>query len=320
MNLSPELPPKLPPLRESGGARSYSPLGIAVIGFGLVNLLFVPMMVSLRGPDHGAIFLATLVAGPLVAQFGILPAWLVWGERPFWSRLAIHWSLAVGLSLAWLCGIMMGMAADGPIGPPEFVFRDLAMMFLCLPAFSLGIEAPLWFLRFFFGWRIGRQGAPPDATRPLAIRDFLWGMAVISAALATVRGAGALDYSPSDAQIWIGIAISAGLAALASLIVMPLFAWCLLGTKDVGNGVAVIVVFTILAGCVMVAIIASMMPGPPPSGEPFVALFVFLASASASIAGALALARGAGYRLKIGRSGSDASRAAAEVNGQANRG
>jgi hypothetical protein len=314
MNMSSELPPKPPPLGESGGAASYSPLGIAAIGFGVVNLLYVPMMVSLRGPDHGAMFLAMLAAGPLLAQFGILPAWLVWGDGPFWRRLVIHWSLAIVLSLAWLCGMAMGMAADGPIVPAEMVFRQLVMLFLCLPAVSLGIEGPMWLLRFFFRWRITRKGASPDATRPLAIRDFLWGMAVISAALAAVRAAGAVDYSPSDAEMWVGMAIAVGSAALVSLVVMPLFAWCLLGTKNVGSGVAVIVVVTIFAAFVILAIIASMMGSAPPNGEPFAALFVFLASASASIGGALALARGAGYRLEIGRSGSAAAFQADEAS------
>jgi hypothetical protein len=114
--------------------------------------------------------------------------------------------------------------------------------------------------------------------------------------------------------MWVGMAIAVGSAALVSLVVMPLFAWCLLGTKNVGSGVAVIVVVTIFAAFVILAIIASMMGSAPPNGEPFAALFVFLASASASIGGALALARGAGYRLEIGRSGSAAAFQADEAS------
>ncbi|HUE71104.1 MAG TPA: hypothetical protein VMP01_09470 [Pirellulaceae bacterium] len=276
----------------------YSPLVLAAAGFGVVNLFFLPLVSSLDGPEEdGGMFLISLAAGPLVAQFGILPAWLVWGERPFWQRLAIHWSLAAGLALAWIVGLVL--AANDSMGPLDYLLWETFCVFLCSPVVSLGVETPLWFTRFILGWRLHRTVAAATARRPLAIRDFLWGMAVISAALAAVRAAAAASYGNGGSEMWLGVAIAAGFACLASLLVMPLFAWGILRAQVVGNGIAIIVAFTIVAGMVIIGVVTSMMGRPPPSGEPFAALFLFLGSTAASIAGALGLARAAGYRLVI---------------------
>src|SRR5262245_17149014 len=215
--------------------REFSPLGIAAIFFAACNLLGPPIVVSvLDAPaDDSAFLLPFIGVGIVLSQFGILPAWLVWGERVFWQRLTIHWALVTGLYLAWFLGLLIATGIDQDWPPPTTPLRALVVLFLCLPAVSLGIEAPMWVTRFFFGWRFCRPANAGGCARPLAIRDFLWGMAIISGGLAAIRGAAAVSYSPVNGEVWIDVAIAFAFAAVASLLVMLPIAWCILRLKDV---------------------------------------------------------------------------------------
>lgn len=300
--------------RETDGRAPLSPLAIAAIAYAVFDFLCMPLAMGMsRGADQGiAVFLA-MGAGAFVAQFGILPAWLVWGERPFWQRLVMHWALALGLTLVWLLGFAFAVAADGPPMPPPVMLRELASSLLYLPAISLGIEAPLWATRFFFGWRICRADQAQVAARPLGIRDFLWGMAIISAVLASVRAADAFSFAPGRADTWIGVAMMMGFTGLVStLAVLPL-AWCILRFKDPGQAVGLIVVYVFVAGVVALAIVTAMGGGPPADGLLVAVLFVFLGSMAGAISGAFGLARARGYRLLIGsRSGPTTEKEAAK--------
>jgi hypothetical protein len=296
--------PKPEPARREP-PRELSPLGIAAIFFAACNLLGLPIVVALLrdSAEDTAMVVLSLGLGIVLAQFAVLPAWLVWGDRPLWERLAIHWALAIGLSLAWVMGMAMaaGATSSGPL-PSDFV-RIVVMMFLCLPAVSLGIECPLWATRFLFGWRFGRA-AEAHIERPLAIRDFLWGMAVISAALAAARLAAAIDSEQPDV-IWAPLALAAGSAALAGLLALPPLAWCILRLEELSTGIVVVVGYTLAAWVVIAAIISSLAGGFGPDARPLVAMLLFLGSFAATTSGALGLARQAGYRLQVGRRGEE---------------
>ncbi len=137
-------PPSKPDVGPGQPPAQLSPLATCAVCFGIGNLLGPPIVVAIvRGGNETGVTVVAVSFGVLLAQFGVLPAWLVWGERPFWQRFIIHWTLACGLALAWVLGLMMVVGAHGTPGPPENFSRDLGMMFLCLPGVSLGIEAPM---------------------------------------------------------------------------------------------------------------------------------------------------------------------------------
>ncbi len=124
-------------------------------------------------------------------------------------------------------------------------------------------------------------------------------MAVISVALAAGRGADSLDpYSRGD--VWAIQAMAAGFAGLASLLALLPLTWCILRMNEVGQGVGIVIVYTLAAGAAFVAVVAGF-GGLPPDGLAVAALFIFLGSLAGTIAGALGLARSAGYRLEVGR-------------------
>lgn len=275
-----------------------SPLLIAAFAFGVVDLLFMPIAsaVGRKGPGDAAIYFMMIVAGPLIAQFGILPAWLVWGESRFWQRLLIHWALAATLALAWLAGLLLVIPEIGPT--PENLSRDLAAMTLCLPAVSLAIEVPLWITRHILGWRLGRSNV---LQKPLAIRDFLYGMAIVSVALALVRAAGAVVNPRDGAEVWTGVAIVGVVGSIASLAVILPLAWFLLRFARTGHAIIVTFVYSVLAGLALLAILIGIS-GLPPTPQPVIGLGLLCASVAASIAAAFGLARGMGYRLIVGKS------------------
>ena len=294
-----------PPQQPPGGEPlpPLSPLGLAAVFYGACNLLGPPLLISLpqgMGSDDAAFMLLPIGLGILLAQFGILPAWLVWGERPFWQRLLIHWVLATALMMAWTMGVLMAVSAQGN-GPPPKAFEIMAILCLCLPGVSLGMEAPLWATRLLFGWRLRRQDSAGDVPRPLGISDFLWGMAVISASLAALRCAAAVAGGPDASEVWVGAAIAVGSASLASLLVMLPLTWCILRLEAVETGVVFVVVYTLLAGVVILAILLAISGGFGNDALPVAALFLFLASLSASVSAGLRVARRAGDRLQVGR-------------------
>jgi hypothetical protein len=303
-NTSMSAPPPKSDSARSEPTPELSPLGIAAIFFAACNVLGPPFVVSiLRGSgDDGAMFLLSVGLGIVLAEFAVLPAWLVWGDRPFWQRLLIHWSVASGLSLAWMLGMAMAAGASGPGPLPSDFLQIVAMLFLCLPAVSLGIEAPLWATRFFFGWRFGRA-SELQAERPLAISDLLWGMAVISAALAAVRLAAAIDFSGQPDGMWLPLAMTAGSAAITSLLALLPLTWCILRVKEFSTGIIVVIGYTLAAWVAFAAIVSSLSGDFGPDARPLVAILLFLCIFAATTCGALGLARKAGYRLQVGRRG-----------------
>ncbi len=289
-------PPRPTELIPSRLSFAWPPLLVCALGFGIGTLFGPPIVAAIaRDGNESMVFVVAAGIGSLIAQFGVLPAWLVWGTGPFWKRLLVHWGLAIGLAIAWLFGLMLVVPS---LGWPHHVARDLAIMGLCLPGFSLGIEAPLWTTRIFFGWRLRRPGAGDDC-RPLAIRDFLAGMAVISVALAAARGANSLDEHGRN-EVWIVQSIFSGFATLAGLLSLPPLAWCLLRIQDIPKGIVGVIAYTLAASYAVVALMAAF-GGLPPDGTAIAAAFVFFGSFSATIAAAFGLARRAGYRLEVGR-------------------
>jgi hypothetical protein len=270
-----------------------SPLGIAVVCFSLLNLLGMPLGAAIgRGGGEGAFWLIAIGMGGIVAQFGVLPAWLVWGDRSHWPRLLLHWGLATLLYGCWVLGMMIVIA------DPEFI-RFALTVFLFLPVISLGIEAPLWLTRLVFGWRF-RRPAEAGHERPLAIRDFLSGMAVISVALAAVRIASALANGPGTNEVWIPLAIGATAGTLTSAVVLLPLAWCVLRIQDVVQMTWLVVVYVGVAS-VIVMLIMFWLGGLSANAEEVIAIFLIVGSTVAAIAFAFWLARSAGFRLEVGK-------------------
>lgn len=276
------------------------PYLLAFVALAVINFLTVPLATSaMRAGTDGEI--VTVVGlGLFLSQFGILPAWLVWGPRPYWQRVLIHWAAVAGLSLAWVLGLLCSELSGTPF-EPESMLRDIVPGFLLLPAISLGVEAPLWVTRLNFGWRFVRPTSRAVEERKLAIRDFLSGTSVIAFALGAARLAMAMGDSSPDFEIWIPLAISGGCAAVASALALPLLVWSLLRLDDWRGGLAVITVYGLAVYCLLTMALATLL-GPVRTIQPYAWLLLLQLTFTVAVAASFGLARRTGYRLWTARS------------------
>lgn len=143
------------------------------------DFLMVPVFASIDSKLGAFVFPFALgIMGCTIAQGNLLAAWLVWSPGPFLQRLAIHWSIALGLYLVWRVGVSLCGIKD--------IDKVAATVGLIVPLVSLGAQFPLWMARQWFGWRLVEVGADsplPDES-PLTIRDLLLATFVVAASLA----------------------------------------------------------------------------------------------------------------------------------------
>ena len=281
-----------------------TPLVIVFALLAVVDFLAVPVGSWAIRAGRGAEWLWVMGTGAFLAQFAILPAWLVWGCRPLWQRVAIHCGTAAILLVAWTLGwLVVDAGSDILIWLfyfYEHVARVVVPAALLLPAISLAVEGPLWLTRVIFGWRLAPPGREPEPDRKLAIRDFLIGMSVVAMALAAVRASLAASEQNVPADAWTSIAIQLGCAALASALALPLLAWALLRLPDLRGGLGVVGVYGLATYCLL-AIVGLILFRPARPLESLAYLFILQATFTALTGASFTLARRAGYRLQIGQ-------------------
>jgi hypothetical protein len=236
--------------------------------------------------------LTFLLTGCVVAEAGILAAWLVWGNRSLWQRLFLHLFVATILLVLWIVGILPWMdrrALTEPFVP---------FLLLSLPAVSVGLSAPLWAARLFFNWRIVSSANSDETGKKLSIRDFLVGMAVVGAALALARLAKDLQPFPERAH-WLRLGIVVAAAAAAGLFLeLPLF-WTTFRIRSHWHG-AVAIGITMLIPWAILVTTATAIDGRIPDGRWISGFCLFFLSLGYTTAVPFWLARASGYRVETG--------------------
>lgn len=260
------------------------------------DFLMVPVLaLQTLPPGELDIAIALGIVGCVLAQGCLLAAWLAWSDGPFLRRLASHWSIAVGLYLIWLVGLILAVRDHEA---PQFAFT----VALGVPLVSLAAQLPLWVARQWFGWRLVREQADqaPPSEPPLAIRDLMLATLVVAVAFALARLA-PLWRNASDR--WGAFAIACAVAsAISSFALLPAGA-LLLRPRRFNRGLAWSCLYAaawIALVWMIVAILQWYAVMLPPR-----ALFVGLSSLMFTFAATLmltaAIARGCGYRLTGGR-------------------
>ncbi len=229
-------------------------LGLAAL-FLIWNFSLSPCMRK-WGPDTWGALFVYAAAGPMFAQFGVLPAWLVLADRPYWLRLVLTWAVAI---LAFATGVLGNAYANWSPGQRFRINdeRELMTILLVLPTISLAVESPLWLLRRLFGWRITRQTNGPTKTRKLAIRDIMLATALVAAALALARVAMQLQRSPGDtSSFWAMLGIAVAIGVGASAILLPPVVWFGLGVNNVRLAVLSAVLHAGVLATIFVTVVA----------------------------------------------------------------
>jgi len=233
--------------------------------------------------------LTFLLTGCVVAEAGILAAWLVWGSGPFWKRFLLHVCVALILVVLWIVGNLPWV--------DRRAFPFVLFLLLSLPAVSVGLSAPLWVARLFFDWRIVSTANSDKTGDRLSIRDFLVGMAVVGAALALARLAKTFQPYPEGAH-WLRLGFAVAAAAAAGLLLALPVLWCALRIRTQLRS-ALAVGATMLVAWVILITIVTAVDRRIPDGRVVAGICLFLLGLGYTTAAAFWLARADGYRLEI---------------------
>lgn len=298
-------PPSLPAARRAG---DVSPLfGVPLVGIfatvlalaSIGNVTLVPIADSIRPSQPG--FLAGVsyvcaAAGSVGAQAALLAILLVWGPGPLWRRLAWHWGLAAALFAAW--GIGFAMAQSSRVFSNLFPLRELLITILGLPLLSLACQAGPWLFRIYFHWRIERPGetqgsAPPET---LSIRDLLVGTILVALTMAAVRLGKPMNVD--DTWYWAAWGIGSAAAAGISLLCAVPILYLTLGVRNIRWGAIGIATAGAAVAATAISILTWINPGGGPNDKEITLMISALAFGfTATLAGALWIARAYGYRL-----------------------
>jgi hypothetical protein len=299
------LPPrnvKLPsPVFEPPFVPDRAPLVILTALFASANFAILPLMEAFNQSDWGAVW-AFICAGLIAAQGGALPFYLVFGRGPFHSRLIVFWASATAFYMCWGAGALTHLALKIYQSNYDDQIRFVG---LSLPLVALACQLPLWPLRLYFGWSLVKLDSKSagDANRPLGIRDFLIGTAVVAVAIAVAREA---PKRMGD-DFWIGwIIFAASVAGTSLLSVVPAMLF-MLRRQSFRRGAVMMFIYTVGAAVVTLVVsavfdasvrrqLSSLRTILQFSGG----LLAFL-SFAAGLSGAMLAARSLGYRLTFAR-------------------
>jgi len=264
-------------------------LGLLLAG---VDFFAIPVAVS-GGPGLGAI-LGVMAFGIICAQVGLVATWGVFSAAAFRRRVAVSAALGVIFYGSFALGVLTANQFT-PGGPPPEVL--LVFMMFC-PIIFFAVQAPLWSARIWLRWEVARLNQAPSGSYRCAtgIKDFVWGMAAASVALALVNFSTHLLPAEEPAEaILAAVASMSGVAAAASSATMLPLLFFTLGTRRIAAGVAGVALW---CGCV-VAILAGgsglLRGGLSPGTRTAISLFV--GAFVAVLCTCLLLARSQGYRL-----------------------
>jgi hypothetical protein len=269
--------------------------GAVFVGFSnLVMFAALPAFNSAAGP-----FLVSAWLGAVVAQGALHAVWCVFAPVAGRVRVAVGAALALG----WYGGALMGLALH--VGDESEFWRFMLTGLLCLPLIALGIQVPLWVVRYWLRWRFVRaDDDPADAgMTTLRIQHILWGTAWVALALGAARLANP-EETDTEGAFLIGMLIAvAVLLLISAATVLPLLV-ATLYARSLRFSLSV-VAFVCLAAAIAFGLVAAfMVPGPPP---PPVGLFATGLSGACilgyagGLTGVLLIVRKLGYRLQWGR-------------------
>jgi MFS family permease len=305
-------PPQSSPVQLA--ADTCPPAGVSLVGIfvavfaiaSIGNVTVVPVADYVSPSKPGFILGITYmcaVAGSIGAQAALLAILLVWGPGALWQRQAWHWGLVAALFTAWGCGF--AIAESNWVLSRRFPSRELLTTILGLPLVSLACQAGPWLFRIYLHWRIERPGEAREPASPetLSIRDFLLGTILVALTMAAVRLGKPMNVSA--AWYWAAWGIGSAAAASISLLCVLPFLYLTLGVRNIRWGAVGIAAIAASVASTAISILVwfnRINGGFGPNDKEIALIFSALAFGfTATLAGALWIARAYGYRLVMNR-------------------
>jgi hypothetical protein len=264
------------------------------------DFLMMPVFASIDSKSAEYVFPFALgIIGCVIAQGNLLAAWLVWSPAPFLRRLALHWSIALGLYLVWRAGVALCSITE--------MGKVAATVGLIVPLVSLGAQFPLWVARQWFGWRLVKENADsqPPAEPPLTIRDLMLATFVVGTSLAIALLAPGIETDKEFRPVLVmGFTIASVISSIAMLPAGALVMRPRAFTEGLARGILYGGSYIALLWTIIIAMRFYGIGRLPPLAV-CLGLSNFLLAFSATILLAAKIARDRGYRLtwKVGRSG-----------------
>jgi uncharacterized membrane protein len=165
-----------------------------------------------------------------------------------------------------------------------------------LPLVALAIQSPLWFARCYSGWRLTNSNLAATTARPLSIRDYLVGTAVVALSITFARLARPASWPLQD--YWPGWAIVFACFAGGGLLGVVPAMFLVFRLQNAWLGIGLLLPYGAIVGAIVVGIDFAF-------DWTLFPFRLFLATISISLPlyvaiGAL-LARAWGYTLQFGR-------------------
>lgn len=285
--------------------------------FAGIGLFYAVVNVSVAPATYNVDSVGLLMAyclfsfGVIMSQPAVLSIWGVLGAGQFWKRMAATLAAVVLLFACWGVGLVGAAINDARqyrdvmaevVSELSFLLDDVLMVvMLCFPLFLLVVQAPLWPVRIWLGWRIEHQHEDSDAPRPLSIRDMMIATVVVAGVLGLTRLA--LGFAYYASEFWMGvltmIVISAGISLVMTLPPLAI----VLRSRETLFAYVGLAVYTICA--LVITLIAFCLTwwvnGGPVTAGSMVRIAALLSGMAAGLWPPLLVARHQGYRLRWGK-------------------
>ncbi len=198
-------------------------IGLMVLGaiFLSVNFLFPLLVSGSAPPPHLSGLAVMLVVGVIIAEPAVLLSWLVFGDGSFRYRAILFTLAGAALISAWFLSMSVFFFDEHVSLRRQFFRYDLEWIPLT-PVVALAASIPMYFWRLFTGWRLVRNENAPSENN-FSIRGVMLFTGVIAALLALAHGTMTAGGARRPADIWIGLGIFSGIAAMfTAMVVVPL--------------------------------------------------------------------------------------------------
>jgi len=271
----------------------FAVLGLLLAGF---NCLAFPVALVV-GPGHALV--ATVSAGVVAAQVGLVATWGVFSSAPFLRRVGIS---ALSGFLLFAC-FAFGVLVVNSVAPRELV-SGIPMLLLMCPLFFSAVQLPLWAARTWLRWEVAKLDQAPRGSYaiPTRIKDFVWGTAAGSVVLALAKLAPhTLPAGEGDPphELMIGFAIMSTVAAGASTVILPPLIFTMLGARRPATALVGVALWYATGLAVLLG--ANTLATGGLSAGSLTFCLLLTGTFTAVMCSGLLLVRGQGYRLRRDR-------------------
>jgi hypothetical protein len=279
-------------------------IAVGLCAFATVDvmpLVVIEIFENFGGRPSDVLVILTLApwGGMIAGEFIVFAFLLVWSQGSFVLRLVIHWLLAIALYCCWAAALTVVSSLEN--WGTESTLEATRAVLMALPVVCLAVQAPLWCLRIYGGWRLetSNRSAAPYAPAQVSLGDILLGTAIVAVSLTLWR----LMFEKQESfgsEFWIGWGIAFPVIALISILTTAPLLGFIVGLKSLPLAILSLIAYWVILSLLGSAVVIYFNPSEWRESLLFFFLAILCGFSTVSIP--FWLARAAGYRLRIGKS------------------